>query len=217
MNQRNIPIIFRTLEKHYKLAEKPAVKRTSLSKDPFKTLIACLLSLRTQDKNTEKTSKNLFAIASTPEEILNLSNKKLEKLIYSSGYYRNKAKTIKHVSKIILEKYKGKVPNKEEELLSIKGIGRKTANIVLCFNYNKNVIPVDTHVNILANRLGWVKTKSADETEFELMKILPKKYWKKINTLFVLFGKEICTTLSPKCSVCLIEKYCPKINVKTRR
>jgi len=218
MKQKNISIIFKILQSYYKSAKKPTVKRTSLNKDPFKTLIACLLSLRTQDKNTEKASKSLFAAASTPKEILKLPIKKLERLIYSSGYYHNKAKTIKHVSKIILEKYKGKVPKTEEELLSIKGIGRKTANIVRLFAYNKkDALPVDVNVHRLANRLGWVKTNNADKTEFALKEFLPKKYWPIINTLFIQFGKTICVPVSPFCSKCPIDNYCPKINVKTRR
>jgi len=168
VKKQEIVKVINTLEKYYKGYRKPTVRRTSQTKDKkkaFKTLVACLLSLRTQDKNTEKASKKLFSIADTPEKIANLPIKKLEKLIYNSGHYRKKARTIKHVSKIILKKYKGKVPDTEEELLSIKGIGRKTANIVLNFAFNKPAIPVDAHVHIIANRLGWVKTKTTEQTE----------------------------------------------------
>ena len=183
----------------------------------FKILIACLLSLRTRDENTEKVSKALFAIADTPEKISKLPTKKLEKLIFSSGHYKKKAKTLKHVSKILIEKYQGKVPNKKEELLSIKGIGPKTANIVLAFAFEKNVLPIDTHCHRIPNRLGWVKTKTPEQTEKELIKILLKKYWKEFNGIFVLFGRTICQPISPWCSKCPIEKYCPKINVKKSR
>tara|TARA_Y100000310_G_C20478526_1_gene713586 strand:+ start:188 stop:760 length:573 start_codon:yes stop_codon:yes gene_type:complete len=185
--------------------------------DPFKVLIACLLSLQTQDKNTEKASKALFAVASTPKQIVNLPIKKLEKLIYSSGHYKKKSRTLKHVSNEIIKRFNGKVPDTEEELLSIKGIGRKTANIVLAFAYGKDVIPVDIHVHVISNRLDWVNTKNADQTEYELVKVMPKKYWKELNALLVLFGKEICITISPWCSRCPISKYCPKIGVLRSR
>lgn len=209
--------IMKILMKEYEEYRKPTVRRTSSKKDPFKTLISCLLSLRTQDKNTEKASASLFSAADTPEEICKLPMKKLEKLIFSSGYYKNKARSIKHVCRVLLEKHKGKVPSKKEELLDIKGIGPKTANIVLCFAYGKDVIPVDTHVHRIPNRLGLVKTKNPEETEIELMEVFPKKYWKEINTTFILFGKNICVPISPKCSICPLNKLCPRIGVTKSR
>jgi endonuclease-3 len=183
----------------------------------FKILISCLLSLRARDENTEKVSKKLFSVASTPKAIASMPVKKLEKLIYSSGHYKKKARTLKHVSSIILKKYKSKVPDTEEELLDIKGIGRKTANIVLNFAFNKPVLPIDTHCHRIPNRLGWVKTKNPDKTEKELIKILPKKYWMEFNGAFVLFGKTICTPISPFCSKCPINKYCKKIGIEKSR
>ena len=209
--------IFRILSKEIKKYRKPTVRRTSEKEDPFKTLITCLLSLRTQDKNTEKTSKALFKIADTPRKILKLPIKRLEKIIFSSGYYKNKAKTIKHVSREILKKYNGKVPNDKEKLLEIKNIEPKTANIVLCFSFKKNFIPIDTHVHVISNRLGWVKTKTAEKTEYALEKVVPKKYWHELNTIFVLFGQKICITQLPWCSKCPIKKLCPKIDVKRSR
>ncbi len=212
-----IPVI-ETLKEWSKDYGHPTLRRSSLEKDPFKTLISCLLSLRTQDRNTEKTSKALFSVASTPEEILELPQEKLEKLIFSSGYYKNKAKTIKHVSKVILEEYNGKVPSELDELMSIKGIGRKTATITRVFGFGiADCIPTDIHVFVIANRLGWVNTKTPEKTEEELMRIVPKEYWFEINTLFVLYGKEICQTNSPFCSKCVINKYCPRIGVKRSR
>lgn len=204
------------LLREFKTHERPTVRSTS-GKAPFKTLISCLLSLRTQDQNTAKVAASLFKVADTPEKIVKLSTRRLETLIYSSGYYKNKAKSLKHVSKVLLEKYNGKVPSTREELLSIKGIGPKTANIVLCFAYGKNVIPVDTHVHRIPNRLGLVKTKTPEQTEVELMKVVPKKYWKEVNTSFVLFGRTICLPISPKCSICPLNKLCPKIGVKKSR
>jgi len=202
-----------TLAKHFDYKERTTLNRMRKKPDPFKVLIACLLSLRTQDKNTEKASNALFAVADTPEKIIKLPMKKLEKLIFSSGHYKKKSRVLKHVSKVILEEFHGKVPDTREELISIKGIGPKTANIVLAFAYGKEVIPVDVHVHVIANRLGWVKTKTPEKTEKDLEKIVPKRYWKELNSLFVLFGKEICDTRSPKCSQCPVRKYCPKIGV----
>ncbi len=185
--------------------------------DSFRILISCLLSLRTQDKNTEIASNNLFAVADTPQGILKLPIKKLEKLIFKSGHYHKKAGVLKSVSKEILERFNGKVPTEKEELLSIKGVGPKTANIVLAFAFGKSVIPVDTHCHKIPNRIGWVKTKTPEQTEKELEKILPKKYWNEFNAIFVLFGKTICVPISPKCSECLIEKYCEKVGVERSR
>jgi len=209
--------IISLIRKEFEKLKKPTVRSTSEKTNPFKTLIACLLSLRTRDENTAKASSSLFKDADTPEKILKLPIKRLEKLIYSSGYYKNKAKSIKHVSKVLIEKYKGKVPSTREELLSIKGIGPKTANIVLSFAYGKNVIPVDTHVHRIPNRLGIVKTKTPEQTEAELMKIIPKKYWKEINTSFILFGKNICVPISPFCSRCPVSRYCKRVRVKRSR
>ncbi len=205
------------LIKKYISQRQPTVRRSSQSKDPFKVLVACLLSLRTKDENTEKSSNKLFKVAQTPEEILAISTEKLEKLIYSSGYYKKKARTLKSVSKEIIERFSSKVPQTKEELLSIKGVGPKTANIVLCFAYNQCVLPIDIHCHRIPNRLGWVKTKSPEQTEEELEKVLPKKYWAEFNTVIILFGKSICTPISPFCSKCPIESYCPKLGVVRSR
>ena len=209
--------IMKILLKEFKVYRKPTIRRTSSKKDPFKTLITCLLSLRTKDENTEKVSKSLFSVVGTPEEIIKLPIKKLEKLIFSSGHYKKKARTLKHVCEVLIKEFDGKVPKTREDLMSIKGIGPKTSNIVLCFVYGENVIPVDTHVHRIPNRLGWVKTKKPEETEIELMKIIPKKYWKEVNTTFILFGKKICVPISPKCSICPVNKLCLKIGVKKFR
>jgi len=185
--------------------------------DPFRVLIACLLSLRARDESTEKVSKKLFSIADTPKKILKLPIKTLEKTIFSSGHYKKKSRVLKHVSGEILKRFSGKVPSTREELLSIKGIGPKTANIVLAFAYGKEVIPVDTHVHRVPNRLGWVKTKIPEKTEIELYKIIPKKYWKDLNAILVQFGREICQPVSPKCSECPISQKCPQLKVSQSR
>jgi endonuclease-3 len=217
MPKKDIEKIMQILKDYYPSTEKTTLNRMRSNPEAFRILISCLLSLRTQDKNTEIASRKLFEIADTPEKILALPISQLEKLIFSSGYYKNKAKTIKHVSEIILKDYRGKVPDTREELESIKGIGPKTANIVLAFAFGKNVLPIDTHCHRIPNRLGWVKTKTPVQTEMELAKILPKKYWRDFNAIFVQFGKTICVSISPKCSICPISKYCQKIGVVKRR
>ena len=205
------------LKEKYPSHEKTTLNRMRDKPDAFKILISCLLSLRTQDKNTEKASKRLFAVAETPKSILNLSDNELENLIFSSGHYKKKAKTLKYVSKILLEQFNGEVPETKEELMSIKGIGPKTANIVLAFAFGKDALPVDTHCHRIPNRLGWLQTKTPEHTEIELSKLLPKNYWKDFNAIFVQFGQTICKPISPLCSKCPIEKYCPKIGVEKHR
>jgi endonuclease III len=217
MVERHIPEIMETLKSYYPSTDKTTLNRMRSNPEAFRILISCLLSLRTQDKNTEIASKKLFEVADTPEEIINLPIKQLEKLIFSSGYYKNKAKTIKHVSEVILKDYNGKVPDTREELESIKGIGPKTANIVLAFAFGKNVLPIDTHCHRIPNRIGWIKTRFPPQTEIELGKILPEEYWKDFNAIFVQFGKTICVPISPKCSVCPISKYCKKVGVTKSR
>jgi endonuclease-3 len=211
--------IIKTLEIIKKSQE--GIRKTTLNREskdskrysPYQTLISCILSLQAKDEITEVISEELFKIAKTPQEMLKISDEKLQKIIFSSGYYRNKAKTIKHVSNELITRFDSKVPDTREELMSIKGIGPKTANIVLCFSFGKQVIPVDTHLNRIPNRLGWVKTKNPEQTEIALMEVLPKKYWMEINGLFILFGKTICLPVSPLCSKCPINKYCKKIEV----
>jgi len=216
MKPQITPVI-KILYKKFNPYERTTLNRMRQKPEPFKILISCLLSLRTKDSNTEKVSEKLFAVADTPEKIAKFPIRKLERLIFSSGHYKKKARTLKHVSKVLIEKYNSKVPNNKEELLSIKGIGPKTANIVLAFAFGKSVLPIDTHCHRIPNRLGWVETKTPEKTEKELERILPKKYWKEFNATFVLFGKTICQPVSPWCSKCPIEKYCPKIGVGNRR
>lgn len=215
---KNATKVISLIKKEFRDSKKPTIRRTSEKRDPFKTLIACLLSLRTRDENTAKTSSSLFKVADTPEKILRLPIKKLEKLIFSSGFYKNKARTIKHVSRVLIEKYNSKVPPNIDKLMEIKGIGRKTATICMVYGFNKpDYIPTDVHVHQIANRLGWVKTKTPEKTELELMKSVPKKYWYELNTLFVLFGKKICVSISPFCSKCPVRKYCKRVGVKRNR
>ena len=205
--------------KNYLKDEVPVVTRISQSKEggPFLILVSTLLSLRTKDETTDKAMVQLTKRAKTPVEILDLSEEELESIIYPVGFYRNKAKTLKNVSRIILDKYGGKVPDTLDELLTIKGIGRKTANLVITEAYGKPGICVDTHVHRISNRLGIVSTKNPHHTEEELRKVLPKKYWIIYNTLLVAFGRKICHPISPRCSHCPISHLCEQIGVIRHR
>ncbi|MFA5258818.1 MAG: endonuclease III [Candidatus Pacearchaeota archaeon] len=215
---RSIPIVMSILEKHFNYTERTTLNRMRQEKsDPFKILISCLLSLRSRDETTEKISRELFEIADSPEKISKIPLKKLEGIIYSTGHYHKKAMTLKYVSKELVERFNSKVPENKEDLISIKGIGPKTANIVLNFAFNQPYIPVDVHCHRIPNRLGWVSTKTAERTEQELIKILPKQYWFEFNGIFVLFGRTICTPVSPRCSICPIRRYCPRIDVLKSR
>ncbi len=218
---KNIEKILNILEKELSVFQDPMVSQKKweiINKTPFTTLISCLLSLRTKDEITDKASINLFKKYDTPQELSKADIKKIEKLIYPVGFYHVKAERIKQISKTLIEKYDGKVPDDFNELLKLKGVGRKTANIVMTYGYNqKNFLPIDTHCHRIPNRLGWINTKTPEETEKKLKKILPKKHWHTFNQLFVKFGQNICLPISPKCSICPIEKYCKKINVKKNR
>jgi endonuclease III len=212
-NSKKIPIIMNILSEVYNSNEKTTLNRMRKKPDAFKILMSCLLSLRTKDKNTEKASRQLFEVADTPKEITKLPISRLEKLIFSSGHYKKKARVLQSVSNELINRFDSKVPSTKEELLSIKGIGPKTANIVLAFAYGKDALPIDTHCHRIPNRLGWIKTKTPEQTEKELEKILPKIYWKEFNAIFVQFGQTICQPISPWCSKCRVNKYCPKIGV----
>ena len=214
---KKIPQVMNLLVKHFDYKERTTLNRMRKKPNAFKILISCLLSLRARDENTEKVSKKLFAIVNTPEEIAKMPTRKLEKIIFSSGHYKKKARTLKHVSKELIKRFDSRVPKTKEELLSIKGIGPKTANIVLAFAFGEQVLPIDTHCHRIPNRLGWIKTKTPEKTEKELEKILPKKYWNEFNGIFVLFGKTICQPISPWCSKCPVEKYCKKVGVGKSR
>jgi endonuclease-3 len=184
---------------------------------PFTVLISCILSLRTQDSVTIATSDRLFAVAADPQKMLKIPLETIEKLIYPSAFYRTKAKQILEICRLLIEQYGGKVPSDLDELLTLPGVGRKTANIVVTVAFRKKGIAVDTHVHRISNRLGYVKTKEADETEMALRKKLPEKYWILINDLLVAYGQNLCKPISPFCSRCKIADYCRKIGVTTHR
>ena len=178
--------------------------------DPYLVLICCILSLRTNDKTTYPCSMRMLELGKTPEEISKLSPDVLAKAIYPVGFYQNKAEQIIALSKELVEKYNSKGPDEIEELIKFKGVGRKTANLVLTKGFNKPAICVDVHVHRISNRLGYVETKNPEETEFALRAKLPKKYWIDFNTLLVTHGQNVCKPQKPDCANCSIEKYCKK-------
>ena len=218
---KHIDKIFSLLNEELKKHIEPVLSRKNrdeIVSTPFSTLISCILSLRTKDEVTDKASIRLLKKYDTPEKIFDLSEDQISKMIFPVGFYKVKAKRIREISKTLVDKYNSKVPKDFNELLKLKGVGRKTANIVMVYGHKKqDYIPVDTHCNRIPNRLGWVKTKNPEETEKELKKILPKKYWEDFNNLFVKFGQTICVPVSPFCSKCPINIYCKKVSVKKSR
>lgn len=185
MKTYNFQKVFEVFRKNYK-----QIPLEPVSKTPFQTLVAVMLSARTRDETTAKRCKELFKIANTPLKISRLTESKIEKLIKPVSFYRNKAKALKNLSQILIDKFEGRVPQTLEELTSLPGVGRKTANIILSRSFNIPSIGVDTHVHRIANFLGWVKTNTPEKTEIELTKVLPKKYWVETNNLLVSIGQQ---------------------------
>lgn len=182
--------------------------RKAENDNPLSILIGTILSARTRDENTSAVVKNLFSKYKTAGDLAKAKVSDVEKIIKSTGFYRVKTRRIIEVASIIESKYGGKVPREIEELTSLPGVGRKTANCVLVYAFDKPAIPVDTHVHRISNRLGLVETKLPEETEIELMKKVPRKHWLRINDIFVMYGQNICKPISPLCSVCQIRKEC---------
>ncbi|MEK6861696.1 MAG: endonuclease III [Nanoarchaeota archaeon] len=218
-SEKEISKVIELVKKAVEKFENPIVTEVAdLTRDPFKVLISCILSLRTKDQVTAKASKRLFELADNPYDMVKLDKRRIEKAIYPVGFYKTKAKRIKEICKKLIEEYNGKVPDTIEELLRFKGVGRKTAAITIVYGHKRaDYIPVDVHVHIITNRLGWVKTKNPDDTMHELMRIVPKKYWYDLNDTFVKFGQNICVTISPFCSKCPIYEYCDRIGVTRSR
>jgi len=183
--------------------------RSNSETDPFKVLIETVLSQRTKDENTEKAFKSLFSRYKNVFEISKLNPEDLYDLIKPAGMYKQKSERIINISKILIEKYNGKVPDELEELIELPGVGRKTANIVLYVSFGKEALAVDTHVHRISNRLGWVKTKTPEETEVQLRKIIPSELWGPLNGSMVNFGQKICKPISPRCMECLLNEVCP--------
>jgi endonuclease-3 len=215
MRDSDIHHIVRILRREVRRWKVPALARSS--ETPFRALVSCILSLRTQDRTTEAASARLFAAADTPEALLRMRTSRIEKRIYPVSFYRVKAKTIREISRRILEDHGGAVPDTIDDLVSLPGVGRKTANIVITLGFGKPGIAVDVHVHRISNRLGYVRTKEADETESALREKLPKRYWIEFNDLLVTFGQNLCKPVSPFCSECAIANYCDRVGVVRSR
>jgi endonuclease-3 len=220
MSKTDIEKIITKMQLARKNAEPTAVEsfiELNKKRDPFKILISTIISLRTKDEVTYESSKRLFKLGSTPYAISKLSTHKIQTAIYPCGFFRNKAKTIKEISRKILYDYDGQTPSSIQELLKFKGVGRKTANLVVILGYNKPGICVDTHVHRIFNRIGYVQTQTPNQTEFELRNKLPSKFWSAINSLLVFYGQKVCRPISPICSECSVSDLCKKIGVHKKR
>ena len=218
MDDRVIDEIVGLLERELLKRDIPIVTRLAEERrDPFEILISTLLSLRTKDEVTAAATERLFALASTPEGMLRLSKGRIQKAIYPVGFHRNKAGTILHVCRELIRRFHSRVPESIEELLTLKGVGRKTANLVVSLGFNGAGICVDTHVHRISNRWGYVRTKTPEQTEFALRAKLPPEYWQRFNTLLVAFGRNICRPISPLCSQCPVEVHCDRVGVTKSR
>ena len=220
MPESRIETVIRILRRETRKFTVPIVSRIAESESvqkPFLVLISCLLSLRTKDETTAAASERLFNLAGSPREILSLSVRQIEKAIYPAGFYRTKAKRIKEICRVLIDKFSSRVPEGLEDLLTLKGVGRKTANLVLTEGFGKLGVCVDTHVHRITNRLGFCRSGSPEETEACLRNKLPKRYWIEYNKLLVTWGQNICKPVSPLCGTCAVEKYCRKIGVIKHR
>ena len=221
MNDRFNPVIepiIRSIKQYQKEFSLPSVSEISrIFNDPFAVLISTMISLRTKDKVTEQSALRLLKEAPVPAAMASLPADKIAGLIYPAGFYKTKARNIKTVAAVLTEQYKGKVPSEMEALLSLPGVGRKTANLVRTLSFNLPGICVDTHVHRISNRIGWVSTHNPEQTEQALMSRLPQKYWIQLNHILVKWGQTICTPISPWCTSCCITRYCFRRNVKKNR
>ena len=219
MRQDQITAALRIVKREIRQWEEPVlgvVARES-NRDPFRILISCLLSLRTKDKTTREASARLFELAHHPVTMLTLPLRKIERAIYPVGFYRTKAKSIRTICRRLLDVYGGRVPDSIEELVTLSGVGRKTANLVMTVGYGKPGICVDIHVHRISNRWGYVRTKTPEETEQALRRKLPTQHWITFNDLLVPYGQNLCQPVSPFCSKCKLIEYCDRVGVKKSR
>ncbi len=209
MKISDLPAVHKILKQEFEKKQAPVVDLVKAqTNDPFKILTATILSARTKDDTTSAACKKLFAVISTPDDLKKLSVKEIEKLIFPVGFYHNKAKYLSELPHALDRLYNGKIPDTIDELCKLPGVGRKTANLVLTMAFNKPAMCVDIHVHRISNRFGLLSTKTPLETEMELRKILPKKYWMTWNSYLVSYGQTICSPVNPKCDKCKIKKYC---------
>ncbi len=217
MRDDDIHAVVEILRGEYPRWAEPIVTEVSRQKDPFKVLVSTVISLRTKDETTKESAHRLFRLAQTPHAMRTLTEEEIERAIYPAGFYRTKAKNIRRIAQILTEELDGRVPDSIEDLLLLPGVGRKTANLVVTLGYGKPGICVDTHVHRISNRLGYVRTKTPEKTEFALRAKLPAQYWIEYNDLLVSYGKHVCTPISPFCSRCKIERYCDKVGISKWR
>lgn len=218
VTNKNIDQVIKILRREMKDLPDPSVTLVGKKwKNPFLVLIACVLSLRTKDETTLPASERLFKLANTPQGMLKLSPKQIEKAVYPVGFYITKAKNILGICRDITERFDNKVPDDIDILMTMKGVGRKTANLVLTEGFGIPAMCVDTHVHRISNRFGYVATKTPEETEQGLRKKLPKRYWMDYNAILVTWGQNVCRPISPLCSKCGVKKYCQRKNVTTSR
>ncbi len=210
--------IVEILRREVRDLEVPIVTEISRKRrDPFDVLVSTVLSLRTKDQVTREASRRLLSVAGSPLQLTSLPEEEISKLIFPVGFYKTKARTLKQLGRDLLDNYGGKVPDDLDELLKIKGVGRKTANLVVTLGFGKPGICVDTHVHRVSNRLGYVSTKTPEQTETALRHKLPKEYWIEYNDLLVTWGQNVCRPISPFCSKCTIEPYCQQVGVAKHR
>ena len=215
---RNVDAIMRTLARAIDGLDLPAVEKISQrqEEDPFQVLIATMLSARTQDATTLAASTRLFKVARTPRTVGALTVRQIERLIYPVSFYRHKARHLKAACRLLVDRFNGRVPTMMEELLMLPGVGRKTANLVLILGFHSvNNICVDTHVHRISNRLGWVATRTPEETERALYAAIDQRWWSIINLYLVTWGQNVCRPVFPRCSACALREYCPQIGVRS--
>ncbi len=219
MRDQEIHAALRILRKEVRQWQDPVVGVVAKEsgRDPFRILISCLLSLRTKDRTTTEASERLFTLAADPASMLKLPGRRIERTIYPVGFYRTKAKQIHEICRRLLDIYGGRVPDSIDELLTLPGVGRKTANLVVTVGYQKPGICVDVHVHRISNRWGYVSTNTPEQTEEALRKKLPRRYWITYNDLLVPFGQNLCLPVSPYCSRCKLTRYCERVGVARSR
>lgn len=218
MSPAAIGAVVRTLRRHVRAWRPTAVSEVAAEQpDPFRVLVACLLSLRTQDTTTRPAAARLFRLADAPTAMLRLRPRAIERAIFPVGFYRTKTRVILGVCRDLLARFGGQVPNDLDTLLTLKGVGRKTANLVVTVGFRQAGICVDTHVHRISNRLGFVRTRTPEQTELALRAKLPRRYWLDYNDLLVAFGQNVCRPLSPHCSRCPVSAHCRRVGVETSR
>ncbi len=218
MTRATIGHVVRTLRGHVRRWRPTAVSEVAAEeRDPFRVLIACLLSLRTQDTTTRPAAARLFRLADTPPAMLRLAPRTIERAIFPVGFYRTKARVIRGVCRDLLARFGGRVPDDLDALLTLKGVGRKTANLVVTVGFGKPGVCVDAHVHRISNRLGFVRTRTPEQTELALRAKLPRRYWLEYNDLLVAFGQNVCRPLSPHCSRCPVARPCRRVGVVRAR